>query len=241
MFHRCIIFLLVFISNNIFAQEIGEYWVRPLSEMRTFRPILTPEDSGQLIGVVKSDHGKVIENAIVVLNDGYFYFDGVSNKKGEYKTRSMFGEYVVEVSAPGFEKYVGEVYMSKGKTLTRDITLKPIVKGADKIKAPGNKSLANGNSILFNINGKHPAYEGCSMLDVLQNLPLFDEVSGKALKVAGSENVTIHFNSQANKAQPQMLVNMLRSIPAQSVQSVKVSSWGGQGESPILVYLHYKE
>lgn len=228
-------------SYNSFAQNTGTLRTAPVSELTTFRPTLTPENSGQIVGVVRTEKGKIVENANVILNNGYFFYDATSNKKGEYRARTMFGEFVVEVSAPGYEKYVGEVYMSKGKTLTRDITLKPIVKGAEKMKIPGNKSFTNGNSILFNINGKHPAYEGCSMLDVLQNLPLFDEVSGKALKVAGSENVTIHFNSKANKAQPQMLVNMLRSIPAESVQSVKVSSWGGQGESPILVYLHYKE
>ena len=240
MFRVIVIFVLLLISNNILAQETGEYWVKPLSEATTFRPILSQDDSGQLVGVVKSEKGKVIENAIVVLNSGYFYFTATTNKKGEYRARAMFGEFVVEVSAPGYEKYVGEVYISKGRTLTLDIVLKPIVKGAENMKAAGNKSLANGNSILFNINGSHPAYEGKSLYDVLVNLPLFDFSNG-GLKVASSENVTIHFNSRVNKAQPQMLVNMLRSIPAEDVQSVKVSSWGGQGENPMMVYLHYKE
>lgn len=237
---HCVILVLILLPLFSFSQEVREWNIAPMSEMRTFRPILTPEDSGQLVGVVKSEKGKVIENAIVVLNNGYFYFDATTNKKGEYRARAMFGEFVVEVSAPGYEKYVGEVYISKGRTLTRDIGLKPIVKGVEKMKAAGNKSLANGNSILFNINGSHPAYEGKSLYDVLVNLPLFDFSDG-GLKVAGSDNVTMHFNSRMNKAQPQMLANMLRSIAAEDVQSVKVSSWGGQGESPMMVYLHYKE
>ena len=229
-----------FLTSFVYSQETREWNVMPMSQGTNFRPTLNVENSGQLVGTVKSDKGKVIENAVVVLNNGYFYFDATSNKKGEYKARAMFGEFVVEVSAPGYEKYVGEVYMSKGRTLTRDIVLKPIIKGVEKMKASGNKSLANGNSILFNINGSHPAYEGKSLYDVLVNLPLFDFSDG-GLKVAGSENVTMHFNSRVNKAQPQMLVNMLRSIPAEDVQSVKVSSWGGQGENPMMVYLHYKE
>lgn len=199
------------------------------------------EDLGVINGFVKSGNGKAVADAMIVVSNGWYFFDASSNKKGEFRAKSMPGNYTIEISAPGFEKYVEEIVVSRKRPLEIDVTLEPIVKGSEKMKAAGNKSMSGGNSILFNINGKHPAYDGCSLLDVLQNLPLFDEVSGKALKVAGSENVTIHFNSRANKAQPQMLVNMLRSIPAQNVQSVKVSSWGGQGESPILVYLHYKE
>lgn len=199
------------------------------------------EDLGAINGFVKEENGIAVADAMIVVSNGWYFFDASSNKKGEFRAKPMPGNYTIEISAPGFEKYVEEIVVSRKRPLEVDITLKPIVKNAEKIKAASNKSISSGNSILFNINGKHPAYEGCSMLDVLQNLPLFDEVSNKALKVAGSENVTIHFNSRANKAQPQMLVNMLRSIPAQSVHSVKVSSWGGQGESPILVYLHYKE
>lgn len=238
--HIVVVILLLIFPLIGYSQETGGFWVRPISEATNLRPVLTPEDSGQLIGVVRNEKGKVIDNAIVVLNNGYFYFDATTNKKGEYRARAMFGEFVVEVSAPGYEKYVGEVYISKGRTLTRDIVLKPIIKGVEKMKASGNKSLASGNSILFNINGKHPAYEGKSLYDVLVNLPLFDFSDG-GLKVAGSDNVTMHFNSRMNKAQAQMLVNMLRSIAAEDVQSVKVSSWGGQGESPMMVYLHYKE
>ncbi|MBQ2017858.1 MAG: hypothetical protein II209_00205, partial [Alistipes sp.] len=104
----------------------------------------------------------------------------------------------------------------------------------------GNKSISKNSYVLFTINGKHPAYEGKSFYDVLINLPLFDFSNG-GLKVAGSDNVTMHFNSRMNRAQPQMLVNMLRSIPVENVQSVKVSSYGGQGENAIMVYLHYKE
>ena len=142
-----------FLTSFVYSQETREWNVMPMSQGTNFRPTLNVENSGQLVGTVKSDKGKVIENAVVVLNNGYFYFDATSNKKGEYKARAMFGEFVVEVSAPGYEKYVGEVYMSKGRTLTRDIVLKPIIKGVEKMKASGNKSLANGNSILFNING----------------------------------------------------------------------------------------
>ena len=198
------------------------------------------EDLGTVNGCVKSENGKVISNATIVLNNGWYFFDASSNKKGEYKARVITGNYTIEVSAPGFEKYVEEIYASNKRPLNKNIVLKPIVKGAEKMTASGNKSSASGNSILFNINGKNPAYEGKSLYDVLVNLPLFDFSNG-GLKVASSENVTMHFNSKVNKAQPQMLVNMLRSIPAEDVQSVKVSSWGGQGENPMMVYLHYKE
>lgn len=223
-----------------YSQE-GEYRIiGSLREMQMPNLRFQDEDLGTVNGCVKSENGKVISNATIVLNNGWYFFDASSNKKGEYKARVLTGNYTIEVSAPGFEKYVEEIYASNKRPLNKNIVLKPIVKGAEKMMASGNKSLASGNSILFNINGKHPAYEGKSFYDVLVNLPLFDFSDG-GLKVAGSDNVTMHFNSRMNKAQPQMLANMLRSIAAEDVQSVKVSSWGGQGESPMMVYLNYKE
>lgn len=233
-----VLFLLMPIIS--YSQE-GEYrFIGSLREMQMPNIKFQDEDLGTVNGCVKSENGKVIPNATIVLNNGWYFFDASSNKKGEYKARGVTGNYTIEISAPGFEKYVEEIYVSYKRPLNKNVTLKPVVNGAEKIKAAGNKSLASGNSILFNINGSHPAYEGKSLYDVLVNLPLFD-FSGGGLKVAGSDNVTMHFNSMMNKAQPQMLANMLRSIAAEDVQSVKVSSWGGQGESPMMVYLHYKE
>ena len=66
--------------------------------------------AGEVVGCIKSESGKPIVGAVVVIHNGWFFVDAASNKKGEYKARPMFGEYVVEVSMPGYEKYVGEVY-----------------------------------------------------------------------------------------------------------------------------------
>lgn len=234
-----LLFLSVAIPVMTYSQE---FWVRPISEVNlaAFGFDLKNTDLvGEVKGCIKTEDGKPVVGAMVVIHSGWYFTDAASNKKGEYKACPMFGEYTVEVSMPGYEKYVGEVYVSKGKTSTLDVTLKSSDDKARKSKK-GNKSISNQQSILFTINGKHPAYEGKSFYDVLVNLPLFDFSDG-GLKVAGSDNVTMHFNSRMNKAQPQMLANMLRSIAAEDVQSVKVSSWGGQGESPMMVYLHYKE
>ena len=238
-----LVFLFAAIPALSFSQvRMGEYWVMPLKEanLANFDFDLANSDlAGEVVGCIKSESGKPIVGAVVVIHNGWFFVDAASNKKGEYKARPMFGEYVVEVSMPGYEKYVGEVYVSKGKTSTLDVTLKPVESNA-KLSKKGNKSISKNSYVLFTINGKHPAYEGKSFYDVLVNLPLFDFSNG-GLKVAGSDNVTMHFNSRMNRAQPQMLVNMLRSIPVENVQSVKVSSYGGKGENSIMVYLHYKE
>lgn len=234
-----LLFLSVAIPVMTYSQE---FWVRPISEVNLANlnfDFANSDLAGEVKGYIKSENGKPIVGAVVVIHNGWLFVDAASNKKGEYKARPMFGEYTVEVSMPGYEKYVGEVNISKGKTTTLDVTLKPVESKA-KLTNKGNKSISKSSYVIFTINGKHPAYEGKSFYDVLVNLPLFDFSDG-GLKVAGSDNVTMHFNSRMNKAQPQMLANMLRSIAAEDVQSVKVSSWGGQGESPMMVYLNYKE
>ena len=234
-----LVVLSVAIPALAYSQETREYWVRPLSEANLAAlgfDLANTDLAGEVIGSIKTADGKQVAGAMVVINNGFYFSDATSNKKGEYRVKGPSGNYTLEVSVPGCEKYVAEIVISRKHTVSYDVVLNSDVKASKK----GNKALATQNNILFTINGKHPAYEGKSFYDVLVNLPLFDFSNG-GLKVASSDNVTMHFNSRVNKAQPQMLVNMLRSIPAEGVQSVKVASWGGQGKNPMMVYLHYKE
>ena len=136
-----LVFLFAAIPALSFSQErMGEYWVMPLKDanLANFDFDLANSDlAGEVVGCIKSESGKPIVGAVVVIHNGWFFVDAASNKKGEYKARPIFGEYVVEVSMPGYEKYVGEVYVSKGKTSTLDVTLKP-VESIAKLSKKGN-------------------------------------------------------------------------------------------------------
>ena len=99
-----VLFLLMPIIS--YSQE-GEYRIiGSLREMQMPNLRFQDEDLGTVNGCVKSENGKVISNATIVLNNGWYFFDASSNKKGEYKARVITGNYTIEVSAPGFEKYV---------------------------------------------------------------------------------------------------------------------------------------
>ena len=109
--------------SNLFLQLAGLVLLLGLA----FLPAAAQQTTGSLVGTVKDAQGALVTTATVKATnvDTGFSRSAPANGYGEYRIDYLpVGKYTVEVTAPGFERFVQKnVALDVGQTLAVNITL----------------------------------------------------------------------------------------------------------------------
>ena len=224
-----ILFIALFsscLSFFAYSQEI-QYRIisQGLDEAKNITLYVDPDDLGRVKGRIMSSGGNEIAGATVVIHDGLNFNGNKSRKGGDYVLGVHFGTHIIEVTAPGYRKFRGEVDVPKGNNIEMNIVMEPAFDGIADIKSAGNGLMCKGNAMNFTVNARHPAYEGKTMLDVLRDVPMVD-IGDSRYTVTGKESADFYINGKPFKAPYATALKFFSSIDAAKVKSVRVMTLG---------------
>lgn len=206
----------------------------------SFRPDVKPEDLGHIKGVIKDVNGNPIKDAQIVISGQVFNRSTKSKKDGSYAIGAMEGMYTFEVVSPGYKKFSVFLVLKPQQTQNFDVPLEPDVEGVEQMKGKGHLIVCSDAGYSMKVASSHPAYEGKSLLDVLENAPMISLENGK-LSIAEFD-AQIFFNGIESRAPFESLKAFCRSIDAKNVIEIKVRKTNiANVNMPNLIYITYKE
>lgn len=206
----------------------------------SFRPNVNPEDLGHIKGVIKDANGKPIKDAQIVISGQFFNRSAKSKKDGSYAIGAMEGMYTFEVVSPGYKKFSVFLALKPQQTQNFDVPLESDVEGVEQMKGKGHLVVCSDAGYSMKVASSHPAYEGKSLLDVLENAPMITLEKDK-LCIAESD-AQIFFNGIESRAPFESLKAFCRSIDAKNVVEIKVRRTNmANANMPNLIYITYKE
>ncbi len=206
----------------------------------SFRPNANPEDLGHIKGVIKDANGNPIKDAQIVISGQFFNRSAKSKKDGSYAIGAMEGMYTFEVVSPGYKKFSVFLALKPQQTQKFDVPLEPDVEGVEQMKGKGHLVVCSDAGYSMKVASSHPAYEGKSLLDVLENAPMI--TLGKDKLCIAESDAQIFFNGIESRAPFESLKAFCRSIDAKNVVEIKVRRTNmANANMPNLIYITYKE
>ncbi len=198
---------------------------------------------GTVKGVVTSPDGSPIAGANVTVTKSAAVsnsFNCVSKRDGHFSLVFPGGNCFVDVTAPGYERQIVEMVVASQSVAERNFVLSPkdgaVVDGA----ARGNRIVCSNSGFQMTPNASHPAYEGCTLLDAVCDMPAVDPFSTPAT-VMHNELFEVMVNGNAVRVSPDKMRDYFRSIPIGKVKSLKVVSGNVFTGEPAFLYIVVNE
>lgn len=199
-----------------------------------------PAEKVKLGGTVVAPDGSPVAGANVVLTRGDYMPNAVAcvtKKDGTFSLMTVGGRWFMDVSAPGFEKSSSEVDVDMQSQTSPKIVLRP--RSGAETSGKGNKIVVNNIGFQMTVNASHPAYEGKTLADVVEDMPAVELFFAPA-SVMHSEEFEVYVNGDAVKVAPEKLRSYFASIPAQSVKSLKATAKQDFMKQPAALYISTK-
>jgi len=191
---------------------------------------LTAQNRYEVSGNIRSESGQPISYVTAKLinkENSSEIFWGNSDDDGFFKVAVRAGEYFLECSFLGFEKYQSNLKVS-GNMKLDSITMKVSVHAVREI-------VVNGSSIIYNANGftlnvlNNPRFKGLDLKDILSISPGMI-VDNNAIRVYGKNVSKIYINERELKLEDSERIDYLRMFDNKNIRKVEIIASSGVEE-----------
>jgi len=188
---------------------------------------LTAQNRYEISGSIRTEKGQPISYVTARLinkENASEVFSGISDDEGQFKVAVRGGEYFIECSFLGFEKYRSALKVSDNMKLD-PITLMISAHAVREI-------VVNGSSIAYNANGftlnvlNNPWFKGLDLKDILSISPGI-KVDDKNISVYGKTVSKIYINERELKMEGSERINYLRMFDSKNIRKVEIIASSG--------------
>jgi hypothetical protein len=180
-----------------------------------------------LSGKVKDETGKPVSGANVLLlgEKSAVVRASVTGNEGEYTLESIKeGEYTLKIVSAGFEVTTTKVLVSSD-SLIAPIVLKKQTKQLDEVAIRSSRPFieVRPDRLIVNVENSITA-AGSSAMEVLQKSPGVRVDQNDNISLKGKQGVIIWINGKPTPMAGEDLANMLKSMPAASIDKIELIS-----------------
>ncbi len=215
-----IIFLAVFLTSNLFAQNRGEG--RQIPDLS--------QGKGLILGkVIENKTNKPLQFAsisVCKLLDSTIVTGGMSDENGKFKIETSYGEYYVLVDFMGFsKKKTDSIILSKEHRFVKlgSITIDPNADMIHDVEVIAEKELFENkiDSKTFNVS-KDLTMQSKSALEALEQIPSISVDIDGNISLRGNGNVRILINNRPIVVTAENQAALLEQIQANNIESIDV-------------------
>lgn len=188
---------------------------------------LAKKEDNKVSGKVIDNHNNAVVSASVVLltekdtlvkaaftdEQGAFYIEGISN-----------GAYVLRIILEGFDTYIQRVSVL-GNTKIPDITLSEKSTTLNEVSVRAKKPFIEVHADKLVVNVENSIISaGASAMEVLQRSPGVTVDNNENISLKGKPGVMIWINGKQTPMAGADLANVLKSMPANSIEKIEIIS-----------------
>jgi hypothetical protein len=209
-----------------------------------------PADSlrkGSLRGSLRSQDGKPLEFANVLLlraSDSSLVKGALSDAQGQFAFADVRpGAYRLRAQQLGYRDGRSAVVQVVGGATPLELpplVLAPAAQQLGEVQVTGRKPVIERriDRVVVNVD-QLPAVAGGSAYDVIRSAPGVTVTAGDAISMQGKSGVLVLIDDRPVRLSEEALLNMLRNMPAESVQSLEVittppAKYDAEGNAGIL-------
>ncbi len=185
--------------------------------------------TGNISGRVTNSSGQPLSFASVTLlqSDSTLVKTELTNEKGDYQlTLLSDGNYLLKVVLSGYEQYSSSIIQVAGTAVNMpDIVLALKENQLKEVSVRGQKPFieVKADKIVVNVENSI-VNAGSSVFEALSRSPGVKIDQNDAISLKGKQGVNVMINGKIQPMSNEDLANMLKSMPASSVESIELIS-----------------
>src|SRR3954469_24034463 len=180
-----------------------------------------------ITGTVKAQDNKAVDAATVSLlkaKDSSIVKIAVTDKAGLFAFEKIKSDnYLLQVDAVGFNKFLKPVKANDGQTNTGEIQLTAAAKVLNEVNVSATRPLVETkiDKTVVNVDAS-PTNTGLSALEVLEKSPGVTVDNDGNITLKGKQGVQIFIDGKPAYLSGQALVNFLRNMPSNQLDQIEI-------------------